>query len=217
MSDRRIFLFANGDCRDIGFYRRLINPDDRIICVDGGSRHVLAMGLRPFAVVGDADSIDPVLREKLKQLPLKWVQNPAMDQEQSDLEMALEYSLSLRPSELLICGALGGTRVDHTLINLLLLMIPFRSGVPARIIDERQTVQLVDCELVLPGQAGDYLSLFSLTPETTGVFTEGLKYPLTGETLYFASTRGLSNEFVAATALITVDSGLLLAIHISRR
>lgn len=89
------------------------------------------------------------------------------------------------------------------------MILPFREGVPAKIIDERQTVQLVDRELVLPGQPGDYLSLFSLTPETTGVFTKGLKYPLTGETLYFASTLGLSNKFVSAQARVTVASGLL--------
>lgn len=216
MPGRRIFLFANGDCHDLSFYRQQINPDDRVISVNGGSRHVLEMGLRPAAVVGDVDSIDPALRQKLEQLPLEWIRNPAIDQEQSGLEMALEYALSLRPSELLICGALGGTRVDHTLINLFLLILPFREGVPAKIIDERQTVQLVDRELVLPGQPGDYLSLFSLTPETTGVFTKGLKYPLTGETLYFASTLGLSNKFVSAQARVTVASGLLLAIQVSR-
>ncbi len=217
MPGRRIFLFANGDCNDLSFYRRQINSDDRVICVDGGSRHVLAMGLLPSAVVGDADSLDPALRQKLEQLPVEWVCDPALEQEQSDLEMALEYALSLQPPELLICGALGGTRVDHALVNLLLLTIPFRAGIPARIIDERQTVRLMDRELAVPGRAGDYLSLFSLTPETTGVTTEGLKYPLYGETLYFASTRGLSNELTSETARVTAASGLLLAIHTTCR
>ena len=45
MPGRRVFLFANGDCHDPGFYRRQINPEDRVICVDGGSRHVLALSL----------------------------------------------------------------------------------------------------------------------------------------------------------------------------
>jgi len=52
MPGRRIFLFANGDCHDLSFYRQQINPDDRVISVNGGSRHVLEMGLRPAAVVG---------------------------------------------------------------------------------------------------------------------------------------------------------------------
>lgn len=216
MLSKRIFVFAGGDCRDLDFYRKLIGPGDLIISADGGSRHVLAMGFHPFAVVGDGDSIEPPLQEKLERLPLKWVQNPALDQEQSDLEMALDYALSLNPTELIICGALGGSRIDHTLGNLHLLLLPLRGGVPAKIIDEGQTVQLTESELIVPGAAGDYLSLVSLTPETTGVTAEGLKYPLHGETLSFASTRTLSNELISGSARITLAAGLLLVVHTSR-
>lgn len=215
MRGRRVFLFAGGDCRDLDFYRRQIGPEDGVICADGGSRHVLAMGIRPSAVIGDSDSLDPALRRELQQLAVEWIHNPLLDQEQSDLEMALHYALTLQPAELFLCGVLGGTRVDHTLINLFLLTIPFRAGVPARIIDERQTVRLMDRELIQAGRAGDYFSLFSLAPETRGVTTQGLKYPLDGETLYFGSTRGLSNELTSETARVRAESGLLLAVHIA--
>ena len=216
MQSRRIFIFANGDCRDPDFYRRRINPEDLVICADGGSRHVLAMGIRPSVVIGDSDSLDPDHRRELQQLPVEWICNPLLDQEQSDLEMALHYALSLQPAELFLCGALGGSRVDHTLINLFLLTIPFRAGVPARIIDERQTVRLMDRELVQTGRPGDCFSLFSLTPETGGVTTQGLRYPLDGETLYFGSTRGLSNELTSEIARVTAESGLLLTVHTAR-
>ena len=216
MTGLRIFLFANGDIYDPGYYRRQITPEDRIICADGGSRHVLAMGMHPSAVVGDRDSLDPALHRKLQQLPVEWICNPLLDQEQSDLEMALHYAVSFRPAEIILCGALGGNRADHALINLFLLTIPFKSGIPARIIDERQTVRLMDRELIQFGRAGDYLSLFSLAPETRGVTTQGLKYPLHEETLYFASTRGLSNELISETARVTAASGLLLAVHTAR-
>lgn len=219
MPQQRVFLFANGDCRDLDFYRRRINPEDRIICVDGGARHVLDMGIRPHAVAGDADSIDADLRHKLNRLSVEWICDPSIDQERSDLEMALEYVLSLqpKPGEIIICGALGGKRVDHTLINLFLLIRPFKAGIRAKIIDESQTIRLMESELELQGQVGDYLSLFALTSEVTGVRTGGLKYPLYGETLYFASTRGLSNEFASPTARVTASSGLLLVVQTSCR
>lgn len=212
----RVIIFAGGDCGDLHFYRRLIRPCDRIICADGGSRHVLAMGLVPLAVVGDLDSVERALEEKLKRLPLKWISNPALEQEQSDLEMALHYALSLQPSKLLICGALGGARVDHTLANLHLLMIPLKAGVDAKIVGEGQTIWLLSSEMTISGRPGDYLSLLSLTPETTGIVTQGLRYPLYGETLYFASTRGLSNELISGEARVTAASGLLLVIHTAR-
>ncbi len=216
MTGRRIFLFANGDLYDHDFYRRQINREDRIICADGGLHHVLAMGLQPFAVVGDSDSLDPAVRRQLEHCPLQWIRNLVIEQEQSDLEMALRYALELEPTEIILCGTLGGTRIDHALGNIFLLAIPLREGVPARIIDESRTVWLMDRELVLSGHIGDYLSLFSLTAETRGVTTEGLKYPLDEGSLYFASTRGLSNELISETARITATSGLLLAVHTVR-
>ncbi len=218
MTRRRFFLFANGDFRDPDFYRRQIDAGDRIICVDGGARHVLQMGLRPHVVVGDADSIDADLHQRLNNLSVEWIRDPSIDQDKSDLEMALDHALSLQPKplEIIVCGALGGKRVDHTLINLFLLLRPYEAGVRAKVIDELQTVRLIDGELILRGQIGDYLSLFALTPSVTGVRTRGLKYPLHGDTLYFASTLGLSNEFSSLEAEVTFSSGLLLAVHISR-
>ncbi|HHX86696.1 MAG TPA: thiamine diphosphokinase, partial [Firmicutes bacterium] len=44
----------------------------------------------------------------------------------------------------------------------------------------------------------------------------GLKYPLFKETLYFASSQGLSNEFTGASAKVTAESGLLLVVKNSR-
>ena len=218
MTNRRFFIFANGDFRDPDFYRKQIDAEDRIVCVDGGARHVLEMGLHPHVVVGDTDSIDADLRQRLNNMSVEWIRDPSIDQDKSDMEMALDHVLSLRPKplEIVVCGALGGKRVDHTLINLFLLLRPFEAGVRARIIDELQTIRLIDGELKFQGQVGDYLSLFALTPSVTGIWTRGLKYPLHGDTLYFASTLGLSNELSSLEAEVTFSSGLLLAVHISR-
>jgi thiamine pyrophosphokinase len=44
------------------------------------------------------------------------------------------------------------------------------------------------------------------------VRTEGLRYPLCDEDLMPGTTRGVSNEFTAPTARITLDTGALLAV-----
>jgi thiamine pyrophosphokinase len=46
-----------------------------------------------------------------------------------------------------------------------------------------------------------------------GVTTEGLAYPLRGETLEPGSSRGVSNVFESEAARISVDDGVLLAIR----
>ena len=45
-----------------------------------------------------------------------------------------------------------------------------------------------------------------------GIRTEGLAYPLDGETLEPGSTRGVSNVFVGETAYVSVKRGVLLAV-----
>jgi len=49
-----------------------------------------------------------------------------------------------------------------------------------------------------------------------GVTTEGLAYPLRGETLEPGSSRGVSNAFESEEARISVDDGVLLAIRPGR-
>lgn len=51
----RAIIITNGHLADPDAVRRHIRPGDRIIGVDGGTRHAWAMGLMPDVVVGDLD------------------------------------------------------------------------------------------------------------------------------------------------------------------
>ena len=62
---------------------------------------------------------------------------------------------------------------------------------------------LVDKQLELAGEIGDFLSLFPLSADVKHYY-QGLKYPLEDETLYLGPTRGLSNEFIETRAKITI-------------
>jgi thiamine pyrophosphokinase len=46
-----------------------------------------------------------------------------------------------------------------------------------------------------------------------GVTTEGLRFPLRGETLIPFRTRGISNQMLGERAAIKVENGVLLCIH----
>ena len=49
-----------------------------------------------------------------------------------------------------------------------------------------------------------------------GVTTDGLEYPLNDETLYFGSSRGISNVMLADKCNITIKSGMALVIKVER-
>ncbi len=211
MKYQRVVLIANGDLKETAFYQGILKDTDYVICVNGGSIHALALGVKPHLLIGDLDSIPVETRKKiLKQKPALIEHPPEKDK--SDLELALDHAVSMQPAEILIIGALGGARSDHAFINLLLLQIPLRSAIPARIIDERQEIMLAGNKTVIKGKPGDLLSLFALTDQVDGITTVNLKYPLVNETLHFASTRGLSNELLASSAEVNIASGLLLLV-----
>ncbi len=212
MSVKRIVIVANGDLEDLNFYKNLVEEGDFIICVNGGCGYALAMGFKPDLVIGDMDSLKPEDKDMIEKLDPRLIKHPSA-KDKSDLELAIDKAVEMHPGRILIIGALGGSRIDHALINILLLYIPFQHGIPAEIVDRSQEVFMIDNQAVVEGNRGDYFSLFALTSEAGGITTEGLKYSLREGSLNFASTLGLSNELEAGRAVVSVKSGLLLAVH----
>ena len=215
MQFKRVVIIANGTLNDLNFYRERIREDDFLICADGGANHALAMGLIPHLVVGDLDSIDNEVRQKVSKFPTEFLQYPT-EKEKSDLELALDKAIELGPEEIVMIGVLGGRRMDHTFANIMLMNVPLSCGIDVKVFDEDHEVRLVNSEVTIKGQAGDYLSLLPLTAEVEDVVTEGLKYPLKGESLFFSSSRGLSNELTVREATIKVKAGILLAIKVKK-
>jgi thiamine pyrophosphokinase len=66
---------------------------------------------------------------------------------------------------------------------------------------------------VLGGAPGELVTLVAVGGAAEGVVTEGLAYPLRGETLQPGSSRGVSNVFAASEARVTVERGVVLAIR----
>ena len=123
----RTIIFANGELPNIEKARALVQTDDYIICADGGTRHALALGLKPNLIVGDLDSVTDV---ELKIASAKIVQYPR-NKNETDLELALNHALVKKTSSILIIGALGG-RLDQTLGNISLLSDPRLSTLDCR-------------------------------------------------------------------------------------
>jgi len=64
---QRIIIFANGELPDLTQARALLRPGDVVICADGGTRHVLDLGVRPDLIIGDLDSADPEAIRKFRE------------------------------------------------------------------------------------------------------------------------------------------------------
>jgi thiamine pyrophosphokinase len=208
---QRIVIFANGELPDLDRARLLLQEEDYIICADGGTRHALMLGIQPNLIIGDMDSAEK------SQLQLLQKANVAIelfphDKNETDLELAINRSINLRPQQILIVAALGG-RLDQTLGNLALLTDARLSKFDVKLDDGVEEIFFCRERVAVRGRGGDLVSLIPWQGAVEGIQTGNLRWPLRHETLYPDKTRGISNEMTGEAASISIGSGLLLIVH----
>ncbi|MEN4010457.1 MAG: thiamine diphosphokinase [Chloroflexota bacterium] len=211
MSEKRAVIFANGDLADARAARALLRPDDYLVAVDGGLRHLKRMGLNPHRLIGDLDSVGATQLAELQNAGVQIERHPA-EKDETDLELALRALLAEGYRQMRVVAALGG-RLDQTLANLFLLEMPGLEQVDIRLDDGREEILIIRERAVVEGAPGDTLSLLAMNECTKGIVTQGLKYPLNHETLCPNRTRGVSNEMLAEQAEIRLLTGRLLCVH----
>lgn len=87
----------------------------RVLAADGGMRHAEALGVEPELWLGDFDSTSGALKEKYAHVPQRTF--PAA-KDMTDGELALEEAFERGAKKVILCGAFGGSRTDHTLLHL---------------------------------------------------------------------------------------------------
>jgi thiamine pyrophosphokinase len=207
----RAVVFVNGEVQDYAQLARWVRPGDHLIGADGGTRHILALNLKPAAIVGDLDSLEPELVAELAAAGVDVEQYPVA-KDQTDLELAIERGLRDGADEILLLGALGG-RLDQTLANLLILA-QRHWPVPVRLAEGNELAQVLrdgEC-LTLQAKPGSTVSAIPLSPTVTGITYRGLAYPLENATLAIGSTRGVSNVLASSPATLCIETGVLLVV-----
>lgn len=216
-----IVIVADGDV-DAALLAELAAAPERprLVAADGGAARVLAAGLVPDLVVGDFDSLDSAQRTRLEALGVE-LRVASPDKDESDMELCLLTALELGPRRITVLGALGLVRPEHGVANLLLLADSrfdadqvVIAGRGSRIWRSGSAEGPADA--MIEGQPGDYVSLFPLGDAVSGVTTEGLRFPLSDESLPLGPSRGLSNELLEPRARVTARRGRLLIIHTRR-
>lgn len=179
----------------------------RVIAADGGVELAAELGVQVDVAVGDFDSVSPETLAGIAH-----VERHPVEKDATDLELALVAALRYEPVRILVVGGAGG-RLDHLLGGLFLLGADAFAGVQVDAQLGAAAVHVVRGERVLVGVPGELVSLFAVRGPAHGVVTEGLVYPLRGETLEPGSTRGVSNVFAEHEARIALAQGVLLAVR----
>lgn len=213
MSSERALIITNGDPPTTADANRWWQPGDLIIAADGGARHALSLGLTPHIVIGDMDSLDDQTREKLAKQGSRFIFHPS-EKDETDLELALLYAAQQAFSEIIILGAMGG-RLDQLLANILLLTLPQLAALQVRLADNSQEAFVIHGgdQAAVEGQEGDTVSLIPLNGNAAGVYTQGLKWSLSGDTLLAGPARGISNVITSLPVRVRLEKGSLLIVH----
>ncbi len=177
-----------------------------IICADSGLRHAHAINRVPNIIIGDFDSVDPVLLDQYRDQCDIINDN---DQNSTDLMKALARAFS--DSSIQIYGAIG-ERADHDFSNYLILK-SLQNPDRITLCSPNETRRIITKPCSIHGQIGDYVGIFPLS-DVNDLTTEGLKYPpdvLGGP--YTFGWNGACNEMIADTALISFSRGTILLTH----
>jgi thiamine pyrophosphokinase len=209
----RAIIVANGEINNPSKIQGIFERSDIVIAADGGTKHCLTFGVKPSVVIGDLDSISDGHKKVLESSNTKFIVYP-IDKDQTDLELALNYTKELGINDILFIGLFGG-RLDQTIANLLLLTKKEWNKLQFTAINGFETAYLIQDHdsLLIDGELGDTVSLIPLTQEVIVHKTSNLRWPLENVRMMFGTTLGVSNELTNNACKISIGKGKLLVIH----
>ncbi len=191
-----------------GEYHPIPAPDSDafIIACDRGYEYCIRSGIRPDLVIGDFDSYSGSISEDVPVLHLPCVKDD------TDTMSAVRYALASGYRDLRFYCVLGG-RLDHTLANLQTLCFAARQGaLAAADSPDCRIYALKEGRLRLSRREGFSLSVFA-AEDRCRVSLSGVKYPLKEAEITSFFPIGVSNEWTAHEAEITVSEGTLLIVE----
>ncbi|MUV40012.1 Thiamine diphosphokinase [Lentibacillus sp. JNUCC-1] len=185
---------------------------DMWIGADRGALSILEHGLRLDYAVGDFDSVTENEENEIRQKAKKYVPYPP-EKDWTDLELAVKYACSLTPSYLYMFGLSGG-RLDHTLINIQMIVKLTDQNIPAALIDQNNllTAAHPGTHEIKQDRRFPYISFIPQTEHVRGLTLSGFYYSLSQADISWGSTLCISNKLIGNNGTFSFDSGILLII-----
>lgn len=196
---------------------------DKVFVVDKGLEYADALGVVPDYIVGDFDTVNEAVLEMYEQKIEKgeisaYIERHPAKKDATDTELAVLKAVEEAAKKITILAATG-SRLDHVLMNLGLLLQTERAGIECFIVDETNRVQMLTsmgrkyCKIKKEEQYGYYLSVVPMTASVEKVTLEGVMYPLKDRTIYQGESLTVSNQILSDEAFISISQGTVLVIE----
>ena len=180
-------------------------PGDFVIACDRGYAYCERLGLTPDLFIGDFDSYSGAVA------PGVAVERLIPEKDDTDTGHAITYALSHGFRELVLVCALGG-RLDHLYANLQAAAFAVANGGCRVTIHDSETMLyfLTEGSITLPRREGWSLSVFAVSDTCEDVCITGGKYALNHAVVTNTFPIGMSNQWAAEEAKISVGKGILM-------
>ncbi|MEJ6512423.1 MAG: thiamine diphosphokinase [Actinomycetota bacterium] len=213
VSLRAAIIVMGGVAPDLGLAAALDSNDVIVIAADSGAVHARTAGLSIDIAVGDFDSIPPLLLKELEGTGVRVERHPVA-KDATDLELAIEVAIREGADVITVVGGHGG-RVDQSFANAFVIASPTYAHISMHAILDSALVSVVHGGggVTFAGAPGDVVTILPLHGDALGVRSEGLEYPLRGETLTAGTTRGVSNVLLEREATVSLESGTVLVVR----
>ena len=202
-------VIGSSNCPPPERYHDYLENISYIACADGGSRHARELGLSPDLIIGDMDSISGEDLEYFRACGTEIKR--IFSQEENDLEKTLRHLIGRKHHRFLLIGSMG-RREDHSLATLQIMKKYSRKAEILTITATSEIFILRNGSYRIRSSPGETISLFGF-PTAWDVRTEGLAFPLQGETLATGS-RGISNIVRFDEIEIAFRKGTILVIRV---
>lgn len=177
---------------------------DLIIAVDGGYQSLDEAKIKTDVAIGDFDSLG------FEPAGIHVIKFPK-DKDETDLELALNYSIEKGFEKAFVFGALG-KRIDHTLSSIRACAFANKSGLDVEIVSEGEHVVLLTgedawtCKTI---SAGTTISVIPILGKIEGLFLRGFKWEADDLKLEKFASLGQSNVSTGEPILIGLKNGTI--------
>lgn len=211
MNNLKVVIVSGGNEPSEKLLRSYLKDADFLIAADKGIECLYNYNIIPNLLLGDFDSAKKEVLSYMQAQVKETLEFPP-EKDYTDTEIALIEAINRGGNKIYLFGALG-SRMDHTLGNVGLLLKAKRSGAILEIIDDNNRLYLAKKNMTLLGKPGDNISFHALSDTVINLWIKGAKYKLEGYDMNLLDPRAICNEFIDGPVELSYEEGELLILH----
>lgn len=204
-------IISGGKEPSKALFLKELKDTDLIIGADKGCEVLYKYNITPDYILGDFDSADMDIINSIESKSGEKIRFKR-EKDYTDTELAYNLAVEKGADEIILLGATG-TRYDHSLSNLGLMLRGLKKSINVKVIDDNNYIFLTDKSIRLKGNKGDTISFHAYCDEVKNFSIKGSKYNLSNYNLKLGDSLTTSNEFTEEDINITFDTGIVMILY----